>query len=96
MISSQKGVLSIASLAREIFISQRQLERLFKKQVGIPPKTYARLQQVSQARKVLKINTGSLADVGYQTGFYDQSHFIREFKKVVGMTPAQYVALKRD
>jgi len=96
MISSQKGVLSIASLAREMFISQRQLERLFKKQVGISPKTYAQLQKVSQARKVLKINTGSLADVGYQAGFYDQSHFIREFKKVVGMTPAQYVALKRD
>ncbi len=96
MIASRKGVLSIASLAREMFISQRQLERLFKKQVGISPKTYARLQQVRQARKVLKANTGLLADVGYQTGFYDQSHFIREFKKVVGITPTQYVIKKCD
>jgi len=79
------------AIAEELYISQRQLERLFKAQVGITVKHYGRLQRVGQARELLKLQVSeSYTDIALNLGYYDQSHFIREFKKIVGMTPRQY------
>lgn len=92
------GRLSIANLAGRYAISQRHLERRFHEQVGISPKAYARLLRVETARLNLKrLATEpdtNLAHLAVELGFYDQPHFIREFRAVVGMTPARY--MKRD
>lgn len=91
-IQQQNGLLSMEALAQHLHISQRQLERLYQMQVGVTPKLYARLLRVENARQALKQNTAfSLTDLGLQLGFYDQSHFIREFKAIVGMTPGGYI-----
>jgi AraC-like DNA-binding protein len=87
----QKGVASMDALAESMNISQRQLERLFHQQLGFSPKTYARLLRIDAARNALKTPQASLTDLGLSLGFYDQSHFIREFKTVIGMTPSAYV-----
>jgi AraC-like DNA-binding protein len=91
-IQQQNGLLSMEGLAQHLNISQRQLERLYQIQVGVTPKLYARLLRVENARQALKqITAFSLTDLGLQLGFYDQSHFIREFKAIVGMTPGGYI-----
>ncbi len=91
LIHNQDEALSIKTIADDLFISQRQLERIFKTQVGISPKHYSRLQRIEQARQYLKIQaTNAEASIGIAPGYYDQSHFIREFKANVGMTPLQY------
>jgi AraC-like DNA-binding protein len=91
-IQQQHGLLSMEALAQHLNISQRQLERLYQLQVGVTPKLYARLLRVENARQALKQNIDySLTDLGLQLGFYDQSHFIREFKAIVGMTPGGYI-----
>jgi transcriptional regulator GlxA family with amidase domain len=78
-------------VADRLYISQRQLERLYKIHVGISPKKYARLLRVEQARIAIKnAPTLSAAEIGNATGFYDQAHFIREFKSIIGMTPNDY------
>ena len=93
MIKNKKGQLSIKDVADRIYVSQRQLERLYKVQVGMSPKKYARMLRVAQARNVLKHNTKGIraTDIGLVTGFYDQPHFIREFKSIVGLTPKNYI-----
>jgi AraC-like DNA-binding protein len=89
LIANKQGQLSVPSVAEVVALSPRQLERLFKAQVGLSPKKYARIVRVGQAREVLKLNVAQ-ADVAYDAGFYDQAHFIREFKAVVGLTPGVY------
>lgn len=92
LIEQGRGMVSIERLASHLAISQRQLERLYHTQVGLSPKQYAGLLRVDAARQALKrgVRT-SLTDLGLQLGFYDQSHFIREFKAVIGMTPSAYL-----
>lgn len=90
-IAAQKGQGEIRNLLTEMDISQRQLERLFQQNVGMSPKNYSILQRTGFARELLKHDTAApLTDIGYQAGFYDQAHFIREFKHVIGITPGQF------
>lgn len=78
-------------LAEAQGISRRKLERLFKAQVGIAPGILQRLYRASTARDLIKINPGiSLTEVAQQCGYFDQAHFIRHFRAVVGQTPGAY------
>ncbi len=91
LLREQAGQLSIPQLARDCGISQRQLERVYQTQVGMSPKQYSQLLRVDQARLALKNrDIPSTAFLAAEHGFYDQSHFIREFSAVVGMTPYAY------
>ncbi|MDI3324090.1 helix-turn-helix domain-containing protein [Pontibacterium granulatum] len=83
----------ITSLSEQINLSQRQLERLFKQWVGISPKHYSRLLRVNHARSTLRDASGtlSLTEAALNAGYFDQAHFNREFKQVVGLTPGQYL-----
>lgn len=90
-LQAQTGQLPIPQLADELAVSQRQLERLFQLQVGMTPKQYARLVRVETARLALKQHIESTTRLAVDLGFYDQAHFIREFRSVVGMTPTAYI-----
>ena len=82
-------------LMQELPISQRQLERLYQAQVGMSPKQFTKLLRVEKARLAIKqLKDQSLTRVGADLGYFDQSHFIREFKSVIQMTPHEY--LKRN
>ncbi|MCL4261897.1 MAG: helix-turn-helix transcriptional regulator [Anaerolineae bacterium] len=89
-IRQAQGQVNIKSLADARFISQRQLERLFQAQVGMSAKTYARLVRVQRARTALRQATPAAAHLSQDLGFYDQSHFIHEFRAIMGLTPQQY------
>lgn len=92
LIDSSYGNLSMQKVADNICLSGRQLERVFKKEVGLSPKKYANIVRLHQARlRLKKIDTASLAEIAHDTGFYDQAHFSREFKKIVGTTPGAYI-----
>lgn len=94
-IQAQQGLLSIQSIADKLGYSQRRIERLFNTQVGMTPKEYARTLRIAQARLYIKHpKPKSFADISYDLGFYDQAHFINQFKKVVGITPQGYYLKK--
>ena len=96
MLRQCQGHLQIPALAQTLAISQRQLERLYQSQVGISPKQYARLLRVETARLALKqMNDQTTTVLAAELGFYDQSHFIREFRSVIGMTPYAYMQRNR-
>jgi AraC-like DNA-binding protein len=90
MLRQTEGFLAIPNLADHFAISQRQLERLYQTQVGMTPKYYARLLRVETARLMLK-RQQSNTHLAAELGFYDQSHFIREFSAVIGLTPYRYM-----
>ncbi len=95
----RRGDLSIPALARKLAISERQLERIYQLQVGMTPNQYARLTRIERARIRLKqMGEQTTTNLAVDLGFYDQSHFIREFSAVVGMTPYAYLqrSRKRD
>jgi AraC-like DNA-binding protein len=95
MLREREGQLPIPELARELAISQRQLERLYQRQVGMSPKQYSQLLRVETARLALKqMNEQATTSLAAELGYYDQSHFIREFRAVIGMTP--YAYMKRN
>ncbi|WP_019528702.1 AraC family transcriptional regulator [Dasania marina] len=90
-LGSQRSMLPSTSA-----LSQRQLDRLFQQQLGLSPKQYSRLRQADYARQLLKQAPAqqSLTDISYLAGFYDQAHFIHQFRQVVGITPGDYRAIK--
>jgi AraC-like DNA-binding protein len=89
--------VSIPDLAEQLGIGQRQLERLYKSQVGMSPKQYLQLLRVDLARQVLRRGEeNTTTAIGMNLGYYDQSHFIHEFQAVVGMTPYAYQRRKQE
>jgi transcriptional regulator GlxA family with amidase domain len=61
--------------------------------VGITPKLLARITRFQKALNMLETNSSkSLTTVAYEGGFYDQSHFIRDFKEFTGYNPNTYFA----
>lgn len=95
-INRANGQLVIPQLAQAVALGQRQLERLYQEQVGLSPKKMAQLRRVRQARAALKQGCHSLTDIAYQCGFYDQAHFIREFKASTGLTPTAYLTRQHN
>ena len=87
-IEASKGEQSIDAVCRRNAISQRQLNRLFRAYLGFSPKTYSRVVRFQRALKLLKQDPGcTLAEVAAQCGYYDQPHFVREFKAYAGTAP---------
>jgi AraC-like DNA-binding protein len=90
MIEHSQGRLTVTELTQHVDIGQRKLERLFRAQLGIRPGELARLVRVEDARRHLKHSAADLAEIAYHLGFYDQAHFSKSFKTVVGLTPGEY------
>jgi len=85
------GDISVSAVAKQLELNQRRLERLFNDQVGLTAKEFARNKRIKQARFYLKQHPErSLAEVAYDLGFYDQAHFTKQFKQVVGISPKVY------
>lgn len=91
LLISQHGNVKIDELAEMSNLSVRQFTRNFTHLVGLPPKVFAgiiRFQSFfSQCNQQPEVHLGELA---LQCGYYDQAHFIREFKQYAGMSPSAY------
>jgi len=90
IIFSSNGMLSISSICEQSEVTERQLERHFKKYIGLSPKFYARLIRFSYIFQVAQQKKLSWAEVGIESGFYDQAHFIKNFKSFTGEDPSRY------
>jgi AraC-like DNA-binding protein len=79
----------LETLARLAGLSPYHLLRVFTQGVGLPPHAYLRQIRIAQARRLLR-NNAPVAQVALESGFADQSHLNRWFKRFFGITPAQY------
>lgn len=81
---------SQTNIAQQVPLSQRQIERLFKRWLQISPKQYQRILRVKQAILYMREHRDAcLADVSQQFGFSDQAHMTREFRAIAATTPAK-------
>lgn len=82
--------LSLEQLSYLAKLSPFHFLRIFSKEVGVSPHVYHTEIKIKQAKKLL-LRGNSIVQVAYDVGFVDQSHFTRAFKKIVGVTPGEYL-----
>jgi AraC-like DNA-binding protein len=83
------ATVDLSTLAKQAGVSRYQALRLFKRRYGLPPHTYQLSVRLALAQKALREGHQPV-EVATQYGFVDQSHFTRHFKRLLGVTPAQY------
>ena len=84
-------------LSEQIGYSQKHFISLFKAHVGAAPKQYMKIMRFQQA--ILELERETLthwSEIALRNGFYDQSHFIHEFRDFSGFTPGEYIRRKTD
>ena len=91
-INAGKGLYSIAQLIKYTGYTERHLDRKFNEWVGLSPKTYSNIVQLHCFLRLLKnAATGAgYTSLAYEAGYADQSHLIKSFKKITGITPSAY------
>lgn len=80
----------LAEFARSQGCHPDYLSRIFKRTVGIGASEYLHRLRIDHARRLLSMERFSVGEIGFMVGFYDQSHFGRIFRRIVGMTPIDY------
>ena len=87
-----KGSGSISSILKEDLSKRRQLERKFTKQIGISPKQLGKVIRLQSALKMLLNEEGeNLTNIAYENKYYDQAHFIKDFKEFTGISPKEFL-----
>lgn len=86
------GTTPINVILKDDISKRKQLERHFKKQIGISPKQLGKAIRL-QANLHLLLNKKSetLTDIAYENEYFDQNHFIKDFKELVGVTPKEFL-----
>ncbi len=81
----------IEQISRRHGVSSRYLQKIFLENTGISPKTHNLISRFQIGLKHLTEKETSLTATAYESGYADQSHFIRDFKKFAGKTPSAYL-----
>jgi AraC-like DNA-binding protein len=88
---ADRTLVQVAQLTERHDLSTRRLQRLFARYVGVGPKwVLARYRMHDVVAALDAGHDGSLADLAAEHGWYDQAHFTRDFRALVGVTPARY------
>lgn len=88
---------SLRILADTLQVSVREVQRIFKLYVGVTPKTYLRVNKINNLKsRIVSNDFASLTELAIESGYFDQAHFIREFKLFMQTTPGQYQKLKQS
>ena len=90
------GLTTVREIALENSLSTRQFERKFKEFSGFSPKLYLRIARFQSAINAYGDKDKSLTEIAYECGYYDQSHFIHDFKNFSGQHPRFYFSGKGE
>ena len=90
-----RGGIGMRSAAQALGVGERRLERAFDVAIGLSPKRFARVVRFLGAVREIGRSLYSGTAVAFAAGYADQPHFVREFKRLAGVTPAQYAAERR-
>ncbi len=91
MMRAQQCNGKMFNLAGSLNISMSKLERHFRQKVGFSPKTYYNILRFNNIFSLLKEHPSlDLHDIAYLSGYYDQSHFIKDFSRFAGETPRSF------
>jgi AraC-like DNA-binding protein len=90
LIFANHGMMPVSDITHKIGIGERQLENLFKKYVGLSPKFFMRIIRFNYIFKLVQENNQSWSGLAYEASYFDQSHFIRNFRDFTGENPSDY------
>tara|TARA_R110002073_G_scaffold139232_2_gene289228 strand:+ start:3618 stop:4433 length:816 start_codon:yes stop_codon:yes gene_type:complete len=86
------GSASIGTILKEDISKRRQLERKFTKQIGVSPKQLGKVIRLQTALKLLlNKKEEKLTDIAYESDYFDQAHFIKDFKEFTGINPKEFL-----
>lgn len=89
---STNGNAPIKAILKDDLSKRRQLERKFEKQIGVSPKQLGKVIRLQTALKMLLNKEGeSLTNIAYESEYYDQAHFIKDFKEFTGTNPKEFL-----
>ncbi len=84
---------TLAEVTEDLGLSQRRFIELFRGQVGMTPKLYYRIRRFQEALRRIETGDGIVwTDLALGCGYYDQAHFIRDFRAFSGINPSAYLA----
>jgi len=90
-ILTANGQLTIDELSKQTNINRRQLERKFSSAIGLSPKQLSKIIRLQATLKMLlNKKFTSLTALAYESEYYDQAHFIKDFKELTGFTPKEF------
>ena len=91
-IVEHNGLLQVSDLLKDSCMSRRSFERKFFQKVGLSPKYYARVRRIGYLLSfVAGKRTADWPKIFSECEFYDQAHFIKDFKEFTGRSPQQYL-----
>lgn len=82
----------VSEITKDVGLSQRRFIQIFRSEVGMTPKLFSRVQRFQRARTLIEQKkTSDWTDIAIESGYFDQSHMIREFHEFSGISPAAYL-----
>ncbi|TAE84221.1 MAG: AraC family transcriptional regulator [Bacteroidetes bacterium] len=85
------GKFAVSEFSQKMNINRRQLARKFSTTIGLSPKQLSKTIRIQAALKTLLAKeTISLTDLAYENEYFDQAHFIKDFKEFTGLTPKEF------
>lgn len=88
---NDRTIVKVEQMSERTGLSIRQLQRLFRKYVGVTPKwVIKRFRLQEAAERLERDESAQWAELAAQLGYFDQAHFIKDFKSVIGQSPAAY------
>ncbi|MCE7062140.1 helix-turn-helix domain-containing protein [Dyadobacter sp. CY343] len=92
LILASKGRVPVGGILQENILKRRQLERRFSKLVGLSPKQLARIVRLQTTLQMLLSNgDSSLTSLAIENEYYDQAHFIKDFREFTGTNPNKFL-----
>ncbi len=95
LIANYSENISLKKLASVAALSSFHFNRVFSEKFGMPPHAFQVQLRVNQAKKLLREGV-EITHTACQTGFADQSHLTRHFKRIIGVTPGQYIQKQQE
>lgn len=89
--------ISIARMNHQIGYSQKHFTEMFRRQIGVTPKSYLKIMRFQKAVQTIDgADSPDWGRISQDCGFYDQAHFINDFKHFSGFTPAKYAEIQTN
>ena len=95
IIENSKGKIKAQDIAHEVCLGIKQFERTFSKYVGVNPKKFASIVRFKNVIQINSKDKRTLSQTAIDNGYYDQSHFIHDFKSITGLTPKAFFIDKK-
>lgn len=95
LVEDRSDLLTVAQLCAETELSERALQRLIHRRLGLTPKWLIQRRRLQEAAERLRTTSATLAETAAMLGYADQAHFTRDFSRVTGTTPSKFAAEHR-